>query len=159
MHWLLNLVFYQLAWLAAVVLQSPWPVLALLALHLYLTPLKKADGKLMLLFMAAGVVVDGSLGLLGLFEFAVGPLFIPLWLVALWAALAMLPNHSLAWLKGRLWLNAVFGAIGGPLAYWAGVRLGAAQFGWPLWLSLLTLAAVWALLWPFLMRQALRSLA
>jgi hypothetical protein len=44
-------------------------------------------------------------------------------------------------------LSMLFGACGGPPAYWVGVRLGAATFHWALPSSLMLLAAVWALLW------------
>ncbi|ROQ27448.1 DUF2878 domain-containing protein [Gallaecimonas pentaromativorans] len=157
MHWLLNLLLYQGAWLVAVLAKSAWPVLAILALHLWLSNQRRADSRLMLLYMFIGALVDGSLSLLGLFDFGPGVYLVPLWLVALWAALAMLPNHSLAWLKGRLWLNVLLGALAGPLAYWGGVRLGAAQFGWPLMPAIATLALVWAGLWPGLMALAKRE--
>jgi hypothetical protein len=54
-------------------------------------------------------------------------------------------------MKKRPFLSGFFGALGGPLAYWAGVRLGAASFNWPLLQSIITLAVVWALLWPLVM--------
>jgi hypothetical protein len=50
-----------------------------------------------------------------------------------------------------------FGALGGPLAYWAGVRLGAASFTWSLLSSLGILAIVWALLWPEVMHFSVMS--
>jgi hypothetical protein len=54
-------------------------------------------------------------------------------------------------------LSALFGAFGGPLAYWAGVRLGAAAFHWPLLSSLMLLAVVWAFLWAGVMAVATRQ--
>lgn len=69
--------------------------------------------------------------------------------------------HSLAWMKKQILLSTLFGALGGPLAYWAGVRLGAATFHWPLLSSLALLAVAWAFLWTGVMavaaRQALRQ--
>ncbi|EKE76719.1 DUF2878 domain-containing protein [Gallaecimonas xiamenensis] len=156
MHWLLNLALFQLAWLGAVLWQSPWPALGLLALHLLLSPRRQADARLMVAFLLVGLIVDGGLGAAGFLVFEASPYVIPTWLMALWAALAMLPNHSLAWLKYRPWLSALLGAIGGAFAYWGGVRLGAAQFGWPLVQSLATLALVWGGLWPLLMLQSRR---
>jgi hypothetical protein len=81
---------------------------------------------------------------------------IPLWLMGVWLTFAILPNHSLAWLKNRLRLSALLGALGGPLAYWAGVRLDAATFNWPLLPSLLLLAIVWAALMPGVMHLSSR---
>jgi NAD(P)-dependent dehydrogenase (short-subunit alcohol dehydrogenase family) len=34
-------------------------------------------------------------------------------------------NGSLSWLRGRYWLGAFLGALGGPVAYYSGHRLGA----------------------------------
>jgi hypothetical protein len=48
------------------------------------------------------------------------------------------------------------GALGGPLAYWAGVRLDAATFNWPLLPSLLLLAIVWGALMPGVMHLSRR---
>ncbi len=70
----------------------------------------------------------------------------PLWLSAIWAAFATTISLTTKLLADRFWLTALLGAIAGPLAYFAGVRLGAMQFGWSLSLSLATLALVWALL-------------
>jgi hypothetical protein len=103
------------------------------------------------ILLVAGLVIDGGLQLSGFFRFTAAALPIPLWLVVIWLALATLPHHSLAWMKGRPLLSAALGAIGGPLAYWAGVRLDAAAFSWPLLPSLLLLAVIWAALWPAVM--------
>ena len=77
----------------------------------------------------------------------------PYWIVAMWALFATTVNLSLRWLKGRLWLALILGAIGGPLAYFAGYRFGAVTFlesttalillslGWALWTPLLVLAS------------------
>ncbi|WKE63939.1 DUF2878 domain-containing protein [Gallaecimonas kandeliae] len=155
----LNLLLFQLAWLAAVLWQSPWAVAALLALHLALSPKRRNDALLMAALVLAGLAVDGSLSAAGVLDFGPGPWPVPPWLLALWAAFGMLPNHGLAWLKTRPWLAAVLGALGGPFAYWAGVRLGAVSFGWPLGSSLAVLALVWALLLPLLMRRGTGSLS
>jgi len=39
--------------------------------------------------------------------------------------LATTLNVSMAWLRGRYALAAIFGAFGGPLAYYSGAKLGA----------------------------------
>ncbi|WP_367401609.1 DUF2878 family protein [Geoalkalibacter halelectricus] len=74
----------------------------------------------------------------------------PLWVFIIWAQFATLFHYALFWLRGRYLLGAFCGLLGGPLAYWSGVRLGAADFGAHLLLSLLTLALVWALVTPLL---------
>ncbi len=149
MKMLLNILIYQATWLLCVLGETRGAVLALplLGLHLFLSEKRKADLQIMVMFLAAGLIIDGTLSGVGFFSFAQPATPIPFWLAVIWLALAILPHNSLAWLKERPLLSALFGAIGGPLAYWAGVRLGVADFNWPLLPSLLLLAVVWAILW------------
>lgn len=77
------------------------------------------------------------------------------WLVALWALFATTLNLSLRALQTRLWIAAAFGAVGGPLAYYAGARLGALQFLDPL-AMLAALAVGWAAATPLLLSLARR---
>jgi len=139
MNALVNILIYQVIWFLCVIGETRGAILAipLLGLHLFFTQNRKNDLQLMAAFFVAGLVIDGSLYGVGFFSFE-----------------ATLPHNSLGWLKGRPFLSALFGATGGPLAYWAGVRLGAASFNWPLVPSLLLLAAIWALLWPGAMHLA-----
>jgi len=106
--------------------------------------------------LVIGFVVDGTLNYIDFFRFNVPSYPIPLWLAVLWLGLATLPLHSLAWMKNKIILSSIFGALGGPLAYWAGVRFGAAAFSYPTLNSLIVLAAVWAVLWPIVMYAAKR---
>jgi hypothetical protein len=77
--------------------------------------------------------------------------------VALWVAQAAALNGAMSWMADRYVLGAVFGAVSGPFAYLAGVRIGAAILG-PSQAAALTVVAVeWALAMPVLMwiaRQA-----
>jgi hypothetical protein len=43
----------------------------------------------------------------------------------MWIAFATTLNVSMRWLRGRPELALLFGAVGGPLAFYAGERLGA----------------------------------
>jgi hypothetical protein len=158
MNWLVNLAIYEGAWFACVLGGDAlaWVAALLLAVHLYLTPCPRADLLLAGALLFVGLVLDGTLKAVGFFSFDSPIVPIPLWLMGVWATFATLPNHSLAWLKKRLGLAAVLGAVGGPLAYWAGVRMGAATFNWPLLPSLLLLAVVWGGLMPGVMRLSSR---
>jgi len=158
MNWLLNLAIYQGAWFACVLGGDAlaWVAALLLAVHLYLTPCRRADLLLAGALLLVGLILDGTLKAIGFFSFNSTMAPIPLWLMGVWATFATLPNHSLAWLKKRLGLAALLGAVGGPLAYWAGVRMGAAAFNWPLLPSLLLLAVIWGGLMPGVMRLSRR---
>ena len=125
--------------------------LVLLLVHLYFSPVRGDDLRMMGLLLFIGLLVDGTLHQLGFFSFTETGFPIPHWLMIIWLGLAITPHHSLAWLKHRPLLSILFGALGGPAAYWAGVRLGAATFNWQLFPSLLTLAGIWAILWPIVM--------
>jgi hypothetical protein len=59
------------------------------------------------------------------------------------------------WLRRRNILAAAFGAVGGPLAYIAGQKLGAITFLHPV-LALIALSVIWAVAMPLLMALATR---
>jgi hypothetical protein len=61
----------------------------------------------------------------------------------------------MGWLKGRPWLAVAFGAVGGPLAYLAGNRLGGVEMSEPA-LALLVQGLGWAAMMPLLLRLAAR---
>lgn len=150
MNPLLNIAIYQLVWFVAVIGGESlvWLALALIVVHFLLTPLPKTDLVLVALVLLIGVLMDGTLRLSGFFNFAEDRFPIPLWLGMIWIALGTLFNHSLGWLKKRLVLAGLLGAIGGPIAYLAGGRLGAAEFSLSLPWSIAVLAIIWGLLVP-----------
>lgn len=158
---LLNVGLYQFGWFCCV-LGAAWGApligallaLLLLAVHLLLAAERGAELRLMLSACLLGVVVDSSQQALGVFRFTADPawpLWLPLWVLVIWAQFATLFRYALFWLSGRYLLAAVFGLLGGPLAYGGGVRLGAAQFGDNPALSLLSLTLVWSLVTPLLL--------
>lgn len=156
MNILINVAIYQIAWFLCVLLENSGVllVLPLFALHFYLSPYKIGDAKLMVAYLVIGCLIDGIIHGLGLIQFNVSAKPIPLWLAMIWLVLATLPNHSLRWLKGRYFLSSFLGFFSGPLAYWGGVKLGAAQFTLSLLPSLTIFGFVWAGLLPLLMYLA-----
>jgi hypothetical protein len=158
---MINIVLYQLGWFSCVLgAAHNFPVcgalgaLALVLVHLLLAQRRKSEVQLLLCACLLGVVIDSTQQALGVFTFKADPdwpLWLPLWIFVIWAQFATLLRYALYWLSGRYFLAALFGLCGGPLAYWSGVRLGAAQFGNNLLYSLLTLALIWALVTPLLL--------
>jgi hypothetical protein len=71
----------------------------------------------------------------------------------MWVAFAMTLNVSLDWLKRSKPLAIVFGAVGGPLAFIAGEKLGGVTFNDPV-AALIALSVGWALLTPLLLGLA-----
>ena len=164
MSTLVNITLYQVGWFCCV-LGAAWgyPVsgglaaLALTFLHVILARDRQAEIKLMLAAMAIGIVVDSGQQALGIFTFKTDPawpLWLPLWVFVIWAQFATLFHFALNWLQKRYLLTAVFGGIGGPLAYYAGVRLGAATFPADITMSIASLAICWAIVTPLLVYLA-----
>lgn len=153
---LANAALFQLGWLACVLAASQPALLsaALLCLLLQLALLPwRTQWPGILAVTAAGAGLDTLLGLIGLFDFAdAAPL--PLWLLVLWALFAGTLRQSLTWSARPRWRAALLGALAGPLSYLAGSRL--AGVGLPLGepISLLLLAALWALWLPLAHRLA-----
>ncbi len=79
------------------------------------------------------------------------------WIGALWLQFGTLFRYGLWWLAGRPVLGLLLGAVGGPLTFVAGERLGAVTLGEPRSLALVLLALVWAVALPLLAATAARS--
>ena len=77
----------------------------------------------------------------------------PYWILGMWINFALTLNGSMRWLHGRYLLAAALGAIGGPLAYAAGVKLGAAALLASDVVVYGVLAVVWAIAVPLLVRM------
>ena len=158
---LTNIFIYQAIWFICVLGENKYLpfVVVLLGLHFYLSPCRKADLIVVFKLLMIGIIIDGSLNGLGFFSFPAKGLLIPYWLMFVWMGLATLPNHSLKWMRNRPVLSLIFGAFGGPAAYWAGVRLGAADFNGNLLPSVLLLGLIWGALWPAVMYLSKQSIA
>ncbi|MDX9787481.1 MAG: DUF2878 domain-containing protein [Desulfobacterales bacterium] len=127
---------------------------AWLPAYLFLSKRRKEEALLAAVCGMIGFGVDTLHTLLGIFmpaRFILPDPFCPLWLLALWINMAPLINSSLSWLHGRYFLALLFGALGGPLAYWSGMRLGAISFGQQQPFGLLVLACSWAAMFPLLL--------
>jgi hypothetical protein len=156
-----NLIAFQGVWFAAVIGAAngmPWagPVaaLAFAALHFAWTPDRAGDLRLLLLSLPLGLAADSLLAATGLLRFDSpwpSEKLAPAWILAMWAGFALTLNHSMAFLRGRPWLAALFGLVGGPLAYWGAAKgFGAVAFGGPPALALAVLAVVWAIALPLM---------
>ncbi len=156
----INVALYQAGWFACVLgAAGGWaPLGGLIAIsltvaHLLLARERPAELRLILVAGLLAFVAEPvqlSLGALAYTEHDAGSRVPPLWIVALWLQFATLFGIALAWLQERLLLAVVLGAIGGPLAFLAGERLGAATVLAPRVQSLAVLAVLWATAVPLL---------
>ena len=133
-----NFVVFQAAWFAAVLgaahhipLWGTACLIAAIAWHLGVSARPAQEAKLIGLACAIGLVVESAVAVQANVSYPSGqPVswLAPYWMVALWGELAIALNVTMRWMKRRLWLAALFGAVGGPAAFSAGVRLGGAAF-------------------------------
>ena len=71
----------------------------------------------------------------------------PLWMVALWISFSTTFRHSMSWLRHKYIFASVFAFIGGPLAYFAGQKIGAIN-GINTLSSVMAIGIFWALVFP-----------
>jgi hypothetical protein len=162
---LANIVSFQAGWFACVLGAArgwwwlgPLLVAATAGAWLLVAPRPRGLAVLLALTGIVGLCWDSWLAVLGLIAYPPGPLsppLAPLWILAMWVSFATTLQVSLRWLRGRLWLAGLLGAVLAPLAYFGGARLGALQLAQPQ-LALLAQAAGWALLLPALVSLARR---
>lgn len=160
-----NFVAFQLGWFAVVLGAAhgwPWAgtaaAFAIVAWHLRQALRPRAELVLALAAAGIGALWDSLLAALGLVVFTNGTLVegtAPHWMIALWMLFATTLNVSLGWLKRSLPLAAAFGAVGGPLAYLGGAKLGALEIPQAV-PAIAALALGWALLTPLLLVVARR---
>jgi len=161
----LNIAAFQIGWFACVMGAArgmPWAgtviALAVVAMHLVLAPNARYQSVLVVSVAVLGFIVDTLLTQGGWLAFTSGVLLpdtAPYWMVALWMIFATTLNVSLNWLKNRWWLAAMFGATGGPLAYYAGTEFGAVTLMHPV-SALVAVGVAWALAMPLLLVLAER---
>lgn len=161
-----NVLLFQAGWFACVLGAAhgrwwlgPAVAAAVLGWHLARAEEPRREATLIGVAAIAGALFETALVQTGWvrFDAAVMPFegLAPIWMVALWALFATTLNVSLRALHGRWRLAALLGAVGGPLAYAGGARLGALE-----WVdagaALAVIGIGWAALTPLLLLAARR---
>lgn len=161
---IVNILLYQCAWFASVLgaaHQQPWLGLEVtgivLGFHFVQVKHPKPEAWLMLIALLIGLLFDQALLAFGLINYQAhgwSDALVPVWILALWLGFATLLNVSLRWMRDKLFLAAMLGLIGGPLAYHAAEALQAITIinhtGY--WV----LAIGWAMVTPALLMLAKR---
>jgi len=160
-----NALAFQLGWFACVLggaNQLPWAgtLAAVLIAAWHLSRAQRPGRELSLLAAvgALGAVWDSLLVAAGWLSYPSGTLLTntaPHWIVAMWVLFASTLNVSLRWLRGRWLIAALLGATAGPLAYYAGAKLGGVVIAAPL-PGFIALAAGWASFMPLLIKLSTR---
>ena len=167
-HWvdtLIYIVFCHIGWFVCVISAARgvgWLgvllTLGALAYHLWRAQRPFEEAKLLVVAVLLGGIWESFLVWRGLLVYPNGiviPSLAPYWILALWAQFAVQFNVLFVWLKNRLWLASVLGAIAGPLSFRGGAALGAVHFP-NVPLALGTLALGWAVLFPALLALSRR---
>ncbi len=156
---LFNYLSYYAGWLACVygaahgISEVGVGVVGLLLLiHFVLTHTLREEILMIVAIGILGTLVDSLQAASGLLvyqsRYAFAPWLGPIWITAIWVLFASTINWSFGWLKGRTWLAAVLGAIGGPVSYAAGERIGAVHYQYDFAVTMLALAAIWSVVLP-----------
>jgi len=159
-NWI-NMLWMQALWFGAVIGAAHellWlaPVLLIGFAFWEFRPVRRVYGdfQLMLVAVLIGLILDTTWVQLGWLEFAAGWALserAPLWILLLWAGLALTLNHSLAWLQSRLVLAAILGGVVSPFSYLAAARLGAVDIVAESRVWFVGLGLSWALALPLLL--------
>ena len=157
-HVIKNLAFFKIGWVACVMFAAAGKpglatlsVAAVVAVHLAGV---KAPSKEALLLAAAALVGLGWESFMvwtGLVQYPghESAVLAPYWIVAMWVLFATTINHGLRWAKRHGWVAALAGLLGGPMAFFGGMNLGAVEFSHTA--AALTLIGLgWAALLPLL---------
>lgn len=163
------LVGFNVCWLACVApaahgLPYVGPICVLMFAATVLSMSANFMGDALLLPIAGvfGYVVDSLLVVAGVFAFPQQAAWgwpTMWWMVALWLNLAVALPVIFRWMIARPIVAAVFGLVGGPLAYWSGGKLGAVQFGGDLPVSLYPALAIVGAVWGVTMVLGAQLLA
>ncbi|MDR4480534.1 MAG: DUF2878 domain-containing protein [Nitrospira sp.] len=158
-----NFLIYQIAWFTGVwtaATKQPWigaiAMVSAIVIHLVRAPRREPELALVGIALVIGLLFDSLLVWRGWVHYPSGiliPDLAPYWMVLMWGLFATLLNVTLRWMHGRFIVAALLGAIGGPAAYYGGVRMGALQFSDES-AALIALVVGWAIITPLLMALA-----
>jgi len=158
---LINFILFQIGWFACVL--SAANQIALIGLivavfimfiHIQISSNRNSEILLLITAMVIGAIWDSAIVLIGWLSYESGmfsPYFAPYWIIAMWGLFATTVNISLSWMKDKILLAAIFGGVAGPLAYYAGFKLGAVNIN-NFDMAMISLSIGWAFFTPLLLK-------
>lgn len=160
---LILFILFQIAWFSAVLggaheldFAASCPALVLFLVHIFQNHRRWFEAATSVAAICImGIVIEMILLKSGVITYrglTASASFPPLWIMALWLAFATLPDGALSWLENRSVLQSLFGAVGGPLSYLAGEKLGAATLHGSFTFAMTVLAFAWAVATPLCFR-------
>lgn len=158
----INFVLFQISWLVCVLsgaadtnLPAILMTVVFVLVHFRYFAWRYADFRLIIAGLLMGLVLDSFYSAAGLMAYNAQslPPIAPWWILCLWINFMLTLNHSLSWLLERRWLAALISAVGSPLSYYAGQKLGALYWLQPEMLIIVS-AVTWAIAVPMLLTLA-----
>jgi hypothetical protein len=156
---IVNFVGFQLAWFACVLGGArgwqwigPIAVILLTLWHLKTSHKPMVELRLLVIGTVLGILFDQLLlssGWIVYHPSAWPSWLLPPWMMALWLIFCTTLNVSMRWLRSYPLVAIIFGAVGGPLAYWSGVKLDAMIWLQPAYVAI-ALALGWGVMMPLL---------
>ena len=160
MFLLINLAIFDVAWFSSVVggaQEMPWlgPLAVLIALVIHLRAARNSTEEVLLILSCAiiGAIFDSALVASGWVTYKAGvfsDFLAPFWIITMWMLFATTLNVSMRWLRGKPWLAALFGLVGGPFTYLIGEKIGGIILSNHV-AALVALGIGWAIMMPLLM--------
>ena len=157
-----NLLLFKAGWLSCVIGAAqglPWfgavAVFAIALEHLRTANDSGQELRLLVLAASMGLVWESALVALNLVDYGDGLPLAPYWIIAMWVLFATTLNVGMNWLKKHWFIAFVAGAIGGPLSFISGEKMGAVTLTQDL-NSVAAIGVGWAILLPVLVQAAKR---
>ena len=163
---LVNLTLFKAGWLASVFAAAASVPLAgtavigiAVAVHLLRSGQPRDELRLLALAAAIGFLWESLLVSAGIVQYGTSAVIAgiaPYWIVAMWVLFATTLNVGMRWLRKSLLLAVAFGAIGGPMSFLAGEKIGAVSFA-DTSTALFAIGLGWAIFLPLLVRFSARA--
>jgi len=160
MHVLINIVAFKIGWVATIFgAANEFPLLGpaviMIAILVHLVATKEPAQELFLVFLAGviGASFDSLFVAAGWLSYPNGTVvsgLAPYWIIALWMLFATTMNLAFSWLKSRMRLAALLGAIFGPVSYFFGAQAGAVVIN-DFSAAMIGLSIAWAISFPLLL--------
>ncbi|WP_157983229.1 DUF2878 domain-containing protein [Aliidiomarina maris] len=154
---LVHFFFFDLVWFLAVWGREDWlwlTALSVVALYASAWRYLWARRYMLITLIGVGLLAEYLMVAMGAIRFT-GTDLLPAWLILLWLGFAAMALVVFTWLKGRYVLAFIAGVIFGPITYFAGVGLGAAER----LTSPMLMAVGYSLIWGLLMLLVVRMVA
>lgn len=165
MNILINIIAFKIGWAASILgaanglpLVGPAVVLLVILAHLQMVNKPSREMILIVLTGAIGACWDSVMVTAGWLTYSSGTFIegmAPYWILAMWMLFATTLNMSFRWLRSKLLIASILGAIFGPLSYYAGAAMGAVVII-DFTATMFGLALAWSILLPGLIVLASR---